>query len=290
MEQEKIKAPFVWIKEGTFHYGEDHDNWRGIPEWEHRIDKKTGVTVRPFLLGTWPVTFGEYDEFCKDTNRPLVKEDSPDRAKLPIFNISWLEATHYCNWRSRKDGLPEAYVEEGKKNISLVVNYDIPIPKSQYASVAPKIPSNTKKGNVYCGSGPFLDPDIIVRVEGYRLPTDIEWEYAAKGGPSPFKQYIYIGSDNVNDTAWFKENSNYAPHPVCTKKPNALGLYDMAGNVYEYCTDGRNDIRFLRGGGWSSKAESMRATFRNGCRIDEEHSYVGFRIARSWTQIKQPHT
>jgi len=235
------------------------------------------LSVRSFLLGTSPVTFAEYDEFCKDTDRPLVKEDSPLRDKLPVYNISWLEATQYCNWKSRKDGIPEAYIEEGKKNISLVLNYDIHLPKG----TKPNNPTKIKKGNINCGSGPFLDPDIVYRVEGYRLPTDVEWEYAAKGGPiqSPT---IFIGNNNVGDVAWYKDNSNYAPHPVALKKPNRLELYDMAGNVYEYCTDGRNDIRFLRGGGWSSKAESMRASFRNGCRVDEEHSYVGFRLARTF--------
>jgi len=277
-------SPFIKINEGTFNYGEEiNDRWKEIPEWESRIEKKMDLTVKTFILGTFPVTFAEYDEFCKDTERPLVKEESPDRPKLPVFNISWLEATQYCNWRSRKDGLPEAYIEEGKKNISLVLNYGISIINKNLNSSTGNSKLNTtktKKGNIYCGSGPFTDPDIVARVEGYRLPTDVEWEYASKGGAGG-PSTLYIGSNIVGEIAWYKDNSNYAPHPVGLKKPNSLGLFDMAGNVYEYCTDGRNDIRFLRGGGWSSKGESMRATFRNGCRVDEEHSYVGFRIARS---------
>jgi len=106
----------------------------------HGLKKKMDLTVRTFILGTFPVTFLEYDEFCKDTERPLVKEESPDRPKLPVFNISWLEATQYCNWRSRKDGLPEAYIEEGKKNISLVLNYGISTGNSKLN------PTKTKKG------------------------------------------------------------------------------------------------------------------------------------------------
>lgn len=112
-----------------------------------------------------------------------------------------------------------------------------------------------------------------------------------KGGPKK-SQYQFIGSDNVHEVAWYKDNTSFSSKPVGLKKPNELGIYDMpgkfalmqnehAGNVFEYCTDGMNILRTLRGGGWSSRKESMRATYKNGCRIDEAHSYVGFRLVRS---------
>jgi len=85
----------------------------------------------------------------------------------------------------------------------------------------------------------------------------------------------------VEEVAWYKDNTSYRTERVGLKKPNSLGIFDMAGNVFEYCLDGSNIYRVLRGGGYPSRGESMRASYSNGCRLDECHSYVGLRIART---------
>lgn len=105
----------------------------------------------------------------------------------------------------------------------------------------------------------------MAKVEGYRFALDSEWEFAAKGGVKTQK-FKFIGGDSAQEVGWYKDNTRYATKPVGQKKPNELGLYDMAGNVFEYCLDGKLQIRNVRGGGWSSQVQSMRASYKNGCR------------------------
>ncbi len=121
----------------------------------------------------------------------------------------------------------------------------------------------------------------------FRLPTEAEWEYAARGG-NRSRGYKYSGGDNIGSVAWYNGNSNYMTHPVASKQPNELGIYDMTGNVWEWTSDlwsdnyssNRGDsCRVFRGGGWFDVARLCRSAFRNSGIPDGRYGDLGLRLA-----------
>ncbi|MCM1170246.1 MAG: formylglycine-generating enzyme family protein, partial [Bacteroides sp.] len=128
----------------------------------------------------------------------------------------------------------------------------------------------------------------------YVLPTEAQWEYAARGGKKS-KGYKYAGSNNIDEVAWHIDNSNGRTHAVGMKKANELGIYDMSGNVWEWCADwyasyDANDTdnptgpqiganRVVRGGGWGNDARYCRVSFRVGGDPGSRDIFLGFRVA-----------
>ncbi|GHT03842.1 hypothetical protein AGMMS49525_09540 [Bacteroidia bacterium] len=128
----------------------------------------------------------------------------------------------------------------------------------------------------------------------YRLPTEAEWEYAARGG-NKSQSYKYSGSHNLNNVGWFDDNSSSQTHPVGTKLANELGIHDMSGNVWEWCSDwygtypssGLRDpmgasvgsSRVIRSGSWFNIASYCRVSARSYYTPDSRYSSLGFRLA-----------
>jgi formylglycine-generating enzyme required for sulfatase activity len=140
----------------------------------------------------------------------------------------------------------------------------------------------------------FLQTLNAATGKAYRLLTEAEWEYVARSE----QNYLYSGSDNIDIVAWYQTNSDDIPHLVGQKLPNGYGVYDMTGNVWEWCQDvwhndyngapsdgsawivgGDQTSRILRGGGWAANPSVSRLTFRNRLGFDIQRNYVGFRIA-----------
>ena len=131
--------------------------------------------------------------------------------------------------------------------------------------------------------------------KNFRLPTEAEWEYAARGG-NKSKGYKYSGSNTIDNVAWYRDNSGKATHNVKTKSPNELGIYDMSGNVWEWCEDwygyyssgsqtnpagpSTGSRRVLHGGSWYDHAGSCRVSNRSYYPVNRSY-YIGFRLALS---------
>ena len=168
----------------------------------------------------------------------------------PVEQVSFYDAVEYCNERSKKEGLNPYYnINKECNPWNVVPNY------------------------------PFTD--------GYRLPTEKEWEYAAIGGNSP-DNYIYSGDNIINNVAWYEANSNKTTHPVKQKNPNKLGLYDMSGNVWEWCWDKyydnggiTNNDRIICGGSYDNPANLCEVASQRHFTIYKTSPYIGFRVARN---------
>jgi formylglycine-generating enzyme required for sulfatase activity len=154
----------------------------------------------------------------------------------------------------------------------------------------------TGLSKVYTIEGEVVTADW--HADGYRLPTEAEWEFAARGG-NLSKGYQYAGSDNLDEVGWFE---GYKTNPVGGKKPNELGLYDMSGNVWEWCWDwygeayytdcheegivrdplgpDNGECRVLRGGSWLLNDFSCRSADRVRVIPDLRFNFNGFRVSR----------
>jgi formylglycine-generating enzyme required for sulfatase activity len=140
-----------------------------------------------------------------------------------------------------------------------------------------------------------IDVQTDFSKNGYRLPTEAEWEYAASGGVLS-NGFAYSGSENVGEVGWYESNSGSTTHQVGTKSPNELGIYDMSGNVWEWCgdwygfyhsgaqTDPTGPVtggyRAYRGGCWGYNAGTLRSSNRDYLYPGHRDSYVGFRVVR----------
>jgi len=233
-------------------------------------DQHTVTLTRAFEIQTTEVTQAQFEELMGYNNAVFYGKSRPAEA------VSWHEAAGYCNRLSDRAGLSPCYACSGSP--------------------------------VRCDAASGYQGAKIYSCPGYRLPSEAEWELAYRAGTT---SALYSGAldpaacsacahtdANAARIGWYCGNSQGTTRTVGTREPNALGLHDMAGNVWEWCHDPYLDRlgpgaatdplpapsggeRVMKGGGYSASAEHLRAARREGADPDDSYLNVGFRCART---------
>jgi formylglycine-generating enzyme required for sulfatase activity len=286
-----LEPEMIFVQGGTFLMGSKKDDPHGAED-EKPLHE---VQVSSFYMGKYEVTFGEFKAFITETG---YQTDAEKYGKCYLWNYTLNE------W-DIKPGVNWKYDESGK--LGDFYNKNHPVNHVTWNDAQAYIKwLNQKTG------------------KNYRLPTEAEWEFAAKGGLKKPKKplgddlsqneweyltkgglkingFLFSGSNRISKVAWYRENSGAKTHPVGEKEPNELGIYDMTGNVQEWCQDWfqwydysgspnldvnpisrtKSTDKVVRGGGWFDQQSSCRVSNRAAYPPDFPHNSQGFRLVLS---------
>jgi formylglycine-generating enzyme len=216
-----------------------------------------GSVVASFEIGKYEVRWDEWQEvrgWALSNGYGNFTTGNGSAADHPVREVNWYDCVKYCNARSEREGFTPVY---------------------------------SVNGTVY-RTGDAI-PTVNSSANGYRLPTEAEWEYAARGGVLA-RGYLYAGSGILTHVGWYGDNSSGAEvslssgrgtWPVGQKAANELGLHDMSGNVWEWCWDAFTSSRRVRGGSWGFSAFTCAVAYRDARNPDTRNNGIGFRLARN---------
>ena len=284
IQQEPVEAliEMVSVNGGLFNMGFPNANRRSFTgENDPAPWPNHNVTIKDFYIAKYEVTQGQYYEVIRENpseNNKNPENNARDGWKtLPVEFISWYDTLIFCNKLSIKENLKPVYAINGSVNPD-----DWGDPPERRRNSAWDTVKMDREAN------------------GYRLPTEAEWEYAAKGGAES-RNFIYAGSNVASEVAWYEPSKDGKisgnVHGVGNKQPNELGLFDMSGNVMEWCWDwldkypstaqnnpvgpSTGNLRIIRGGSWSTR-ETFCVNLSRYKNDPWTHAInLGFRVARN---------
>jgi tetratricopeptide (TPR) repeat protein len=238
------------------------------PRFVKLAAERTYVLEQPYWVANREVTRLEFEAFINDSSYAGEKPQDRKESELynykehsptldhPAQNVSWYDAVMYCNWLSRREGRTPAYRSVGKEKVKDYRNQEVEV-------------------------------DMWEQVEsanGYRLPKEVEWEVACRAGSGTAWS---TGSDESLLISYCQMYPSKLASVCGQTLPNALGLHDMHGNVWEWCWGPLGSDRVLRGGSWLDRAAGCRSADRDWLTPVDRYPYLGFRLALSSTGIPQ---
>jgi len=250
----------ILVEKGAFMMG---DIW-GVGASDEKPTHKV-IFDYDFYIGKYEVTLSEYSLFLEAKGQTRASETvAPEMKELPVTNVTWWDAIAYCNWLSEMEGLAVAY----------------------------RLLGEPEEGQLLDSEGKITTD--VANVVGYRLPTEAEWEFAARGGILS-RGFIYSGSDDPDQVAWHPSNSGGEAQDVGKKVPNELGIFDMSGNVWEWCSDwhalysdserinpyvSSGILKPVRGASFGDEVTCSRVSYRGYVYPDNANDFFGFRVCR----------